>query len=75
VTTERSLVRTVADLVEAAKAIARQLQSDKVFIAAYHKARPLDSKLIEDRIKVTDLDPRISQRAIDHIRRLPKAAG
>ena len=31
-TTERSLVRTVADLVEAGKAIARQFQSDKVFI-------------------------------------------
>jgi hypothetical protein len=54
--------------------LARLAAKDKEFIAAYHKARPLDPKLIEDRIKVTDLDPSISERAIDHIRRLPKAA-
>ena len=32
VTTERSLVRTVEDLIETVKAIARQFQSDEVFI-------------------------------------------
>ena len=33
-------------------------------------ARPLDPKLIEGRIKATDLDPAVSRRALDYIRGL-----
>jgi hypothetical protein len=50
-------------------------EKDKDFIAAYHKARPLDPRLIEGRILATDLDPAVSQRAVDYIRRLTGAAG
>ncbi len=50
--------------------LARLDEKDKNFIAAYHKARPLDQTLIEDRIKCTDLDPDVSRRALDYIRNL-----
>jgi hypothetical protein len=50
--------------------LARMAEKDKDFVAAYHQARPLDPKLIEERIKATPLDPPVSQRAIDFIRRL-----
>jgi hypothetical protein len=52
--------------------LARLAVKDKEFIAAFHEARPLDPKLIEDRINVTNLDPGISERAIDYIRRISK---
>ena len=50
--------------------LARMAEKDKDFVFAYHEARPLDPKLIEERIKATDFEPAISKRAIDYICRL-----
>jgi len=54
--------------------LARLAEKDKEFIEAYHAARPLDPKLIKDRIKATDLDAEISERALAFVERLAKAA-
>jgi hypothetical protein len=54
--------------------LARLADKDKEFIEAYHAVRPLDPKLIRDRIKATDLEVEISERALAFIDRLTKAA-
>ena len=48
--------------------IARLDPRDRVFVEAIHKKRPLDLRLVEDRIRQTDLDPVIVDRAISYIR-------
>jgi hypothetical protein len=53
--------------------LARLSEKDKEFVAAYHKVRPLDPKLMEDRIKNTDMNPAIAKQAIDYIQHLTKA--
>jgi hypothetical protein len=53
---------------------ARLADKDMEFIEAYHAVRPLDPKLIRDRIKATDLEVEISERALAFIGRLTKAA-
>lgn len=50
--------------------LARLDEKDREFIAAYHQARPLDPTVIEERIKATDLEPAISELAINYIRRI-----
>jgi hypothetical protein len=50
--------------------LARLDDKDKDFVEAYHKARPLDLQLIEQRITETDLDPAVADKAIAYIRSL-----
>jgi hypothetical protein len=50
--------------------IARLDPRDRVFVEAIHEKRPLNLKLIEERIRQTDLDPEIAERAIAYIRSL-----
>jgi hypothetical protein len=50
--------------------IARLDPRDRVFVEAIHKKRPLNLKLIEERIRQTDLGPEIAERAIAYIRSL-----
>jgi hypothetical protein len=81
VTTERSFIGTAEDLIETVKAIARQFQADEVFIVgsqsifieAYHAVRPLDPMLIEDRIRATELEAEVLERALAFIHRLTRA--
>ena len=54
--------------------LARLAEKDKEFIEAYHSARPLDPKLIKNRIKATDLEVEISERALAFVDSLTKAA-
>jgi hypothetical protein len=48
--------------------MARLDPRDRVFVEAIHEKRPLNLKLVEDRIRQTDLDPKIAERAISYIR-------
>jgi hypothetical protein len=50
--------------------LARLDDKDKQFVEAYHRARPLDIKLIETRIAATDLDFAVAARATAYMRRL-----
>lgn len=50
--------------------LARLDDKDKQFVEAYHRARPLDIKLIETRIAAADLDPAVAARATAYMRRL-----
>jgi hypothetical protein len=50
--------------------LARLDDKDKQFVESYHRARPLDIKLIEARIAETDLDPAVANRAVAYMRRL-----
>jgi hypothetical protein len=50
--------------------VARLDERDKRFVSAIHGARPLDLELIEQRIRKTDLDPAVAERAIAYIRSL-----
>jgi hypothetical protein len=50
--------------------LARLDDKDKQFVEAYHRARPLDIKLIAERIAATDLDPAVAARATAYMRRL-----
>jgi hypothetical protein len=50
--------------------IARLDPRDRVFVEAIHEKRPLNLKLVEERIRQTDLDPEIAERAIAYIRSL-----
>jgi Nucleotidyltransferase of unknown function (DUF6036) len=54
--------------------LARMSAKDKEFVIAYHRARALDPKLLEDRIEATNLDSAIAQRALGFIRSLTNAA-
>jgi hypothetical protein len=50
--------------------LARLDGKDRHFVEAYHRARPLDINLIEERIAATDLAPAVAARAISYVRRL-----
>jgi hypothetical protein len=50
--------------------LARLDDKDKDFVATYHRARPLDIKLIEERIAETEFGPAVAKRAITYIRSL-----
>ncbi|MBB4381872.1 hypothetical protein GGD66_008086 [Bradyrhizobium sp. CIR48] len=50
--------------------IARLDERDKQFVGAIHETHPLDLELIERRIRETDLDPAIAERAVAYIRSL-----
>ncbi|MBB4260041.1 MULTISPECIES: DUF6036 family nucleotidyltransferase [unclassified Bradyrhizobium] len=50
--------------------IARLDETDKRFVGAIHETHPLDLELIERRIRETDLDPVIAERAVAYIRSL-----
>ena len=45
-------------------------EKDKSFIEAYHAVRPLDPRVIEDRIRLSDFEPAIAERAFVYIRNL-----
>jgi hypothetical protein len=53
--------------------IARLDPRDRIFVEAIHEKRPLNLKLVEGRIRQTDLDPEIAERAIAYIRSLDTA--
>jgi hypothetical protein len=55
--------------------LARLSDKDKSFIEAYHSARPLNPYVIEERIKLSDFESSIGDRAIAYIRNLTKTAG
>jgi ABC-type microcin C transport system permease subunit YejB len=48
---------------------------DKAFIEAYHSARPLDPSVIEERIRLSNFDSPIADRAFAYIRNLTQIAG
>jgi hypothetical protein len=50
--------------------LARLDPKDRWFVEAIHKAKPLDLKLVQQRIQQTNLDPAVAQRAIDYVRSL-----
>jgi hypothetical protein len=50
--------------------LARLEDKDKEFIEAYHLERPLNPKVIEERIGLSDFHPAIAARAFDYIRKL-----
>jgi hypothetical protein len=50
--------------------LARLDGKDRHFVEAYHRARPLDINLIEERIAATDLAPAVAARAISYLRSL-----
>ncbi|WP_311972586.1 DUF6036 family nucleotidyltransferase [Bradyrhizobium agreste] len=50
--------------------LARLDERDKRFVGAIHERRPLDLTLLERRIRETDLDPAVAERAIAYIRGL-----
>jgi Nucleotidyltransferase of unknown function (DUF6036) len=55
--------------------LARLSDKDKSFIEAYHSARPLDPRVIEERIRLSNFESSIADRAFAYIRNLPKVAG
>jgi hypothetical protein len=50
--------------------LARLDGKDRHFVEAYHRARPLEINLNEERIAATDLDPAVAARAISYVRNL-----
>jgi hypothetical protein len=50
--------------------LARLDDKDKTFIEAYHAARPLDARVIEERIKLSNFEGAIADRAFAYIRNL-----
>jgi hypothetical protein len=50
--------------------LARLNDRDRVFIETYHSARPLDFNVIEERIRLADIEPALAERAIDYMRSL-----
>jgi hypothetical protein len=55
--------------------LARLDDKDKSFIEAYHSARPLDRSVIEERIRLSDFDSAIADRACVYIRNLTETDG
>jgi hypothetical protein len=55
--------------------LARLSDKDKSFIEAYNSARPLDPRVIEERIRLSNFESSIADRAFAYIRNLPKVAG
>ena len=54
--------------------LARLDDKDKVFIAAYHSARPIDPNLIEERLRLSGFEPAQAEKALDYIRRLTSSS-
>jgi hypothetical protein len=54
--------------------LARLDGKDKSFVEAYHAVRPLDASVIEDKIRQTEFESAIAERAIDYIRKLTHAS-
>lgn len=52
--------------------LARLDEKDKSFIEAYHSARPLDPSVMEERIRLSDFEPPIADRARVYIRNLTR---
>jgi hypothetical protein len=52
--------------------LARLDDKDKSFIEAYHSARPLDPSVIEERIRLSDFESPIADRACVYIRHLTR---
>jgi hypothetical protein len=52
--------------------LARLDDKDKSFIEAYHSERLLDPSVIEERIRLSDFEPRIADRACVYIRNLTR---
>ena len=52
--------------------LARLDDKDKSFIEAYHSERPLDPSVIEERIRLSDFEPAIADRAGIYIRNLTR---
>lgn len=50
--------------------LARLDDKDKAFVEAYQSARTLDPSLIEERVRQSDFEPAIADRAIAYIRKL-----
>jgi ABC-type microcin C transport system permease subunit YejB len=50
--------------------LARLDDKDKAFIEAYHAARPLDPRVIEERIRSSNFEAPIADRAFAYIRNL-----
>jgi hypothetical protein len=81
-------LRTNEDLERAVRALAREFKTetvfiigsqaarldpkDKDFVAAYHRARPLDVSLIEKRIAETAIEPTLAKRAVAFLRGLAR---
>jgi hypothetical protein len=55
--------------------LARLDDKDKAFIEAYHSARPLDPRVIEERIRLSDFVSPIADRALAYIRNLTQIDG
>lgn len=52
--------------------LARLDEKDRLFIEAYHSVRPLDPKMIEQLIRLTDLETPVADRARVYIRNLAR---
>jgi hypothetical protein len=50
--------------------LARLDDKDRVFVEAYHNARPIDRDLIAERLRQTRLDRMVADRALAYIRGL-----
>jgi hypothetical protein len=50
--------------------LARLEDKDREFVEAYHRARPLDLALVEQRLRMTALEPAILSRAVAYLQRL-----
>jgi hypothetical protein len=53
--------------------LARFDDKDKEFVRAYHRSRPLNLQLVEERIRETELEPGLAELAIAFVRSLAKA--
>lgn len=52
--------------------LARLDDKDKSFIEAYHSARPLDLSVVEERIRLSDFETPVADRARAYVRNLTK---
>jgi hypothetical protein len=54
--------------------LARLAAKDKEFVEAYHATRPLNAELIVERVKATNLEPVLQERALNFVLRLARRA-
>src|SRR5205814_1919056 len=47
--------------------LARLNDKDRSYIEAYHSARPIDPRVVEERIKLSNFEPAIAERALAYI--------
>jgi hypothetical protein len=52
--------------------LARLAEKDKEFIEAYHAARPLNTELIAERVKATNMEPVLQERALNFVHRIAR---